>query len=209
MNKILLIAIFSASLWHTPASAAPDTTRVMAKMRERLTQIIDFSADVRQSFFWKVLNKHQEMEGTLRMKRPEKFYISFKDVVMVSNGTSVWRYTPETKQVLKSAVAAAPEIPSLSDLIFDFEKSYRIERVEETKNKFLILQLLPQREMPNVKDLRVWVDTRDWIIKELRYLDDSENETIYQLRNIKINQALKDGLFDYQVPKGAEVFETQ
>jgi chaperone LolA len=209
MNKILLITSLAAAFLHPAVSAAPDTAGVMAKMQERIAQVTDFSADIRQSFFWKVLNQHQEMEGTLRMKKPEKFYISFKDVVMVSNGTAVWRYTPETNQVLKSAAAASPEIPRLSDLIFDFAKNYRIERIEETKKKLLILWLLPQREMPNVNALRVWVDTRDWLIRELRYHDDSENETIYQLRNIKVNQGLKDGVFDYKVPEGVEVFEAQ
>jgi chaperone LolA len=190
-----------------PAVLGLDKEKTKKKIIKKFSSINNFSAEFSQDFHWKVLDKHQSREGKIIMAKPQKFRIEMEEMTMVCDGKQVWRYTPETKQVLQSPLKHSPEIPSINRFIFNFEDNYTIEALQE-KSKYYVLYLTPHLEGMAINNLEIWVDKKDLLLRRIHYFDDNQNENTYTLKHLQVNQPRDPARFTFTVPEGVEVFET-
>jgi len=100
----MLAVLLAAALLGHPAVSAADRTldEVIGRVEERYTALEDLRASFAQAAFNKSLNRTIPAEGVVYLKKGGKMrweYTAPTPQQIVSDGKSIWIYTPELNQV--------------------------------------------------------------------------------------------------------------
>src|ERR671916_825441 len=105
MPRVLLVLGLVPALLAAQARPAPDA--LARSLQERYQGIRDFSADFVHSYRGGVLRTQTRERGVVSVKKPGRMrwvYTSPERKEFVADGTKVYSYIPEDKQVIVSSV---------------------------------------------------------------------------------------------------------
>src|SRR5512132_923909 len=177
-------------------------------------KIVDLRAEFTQTARNKSLGQDIKAEGTVLLKKGGKMRWDYKSPSpqqIVSDGTSLWVYTPELKQVNKGSAPKALAGPAGSFLA-------GLGRVrEEFTVRFLnpaqktdgagryVLDLVPKTPTPLLTRLVLSIDPKDYIIRQAVLYDQLHNTVTMTFTKFTPNGGLQDTLFVFTPPAGAAV----
>ena len=132
--------------------------------------------------------------------------------VWVSDGTTMWFYQPEEKQVFIQRVD--PEKGSLfltflvgeGDVARDFEIHGIGEEAGETEKGYRI-DLTPKEPHAMMSRLTLMVDRGTFQVYQAEVYDAYDNLTRTRFKRIEVNRDLCRDLFTFEIPPGTEVVE--
>jgi outer membrane lipoprotein carrier protein len=204
---IVLMAVIVVS----QGFAAEETAEgVLDKMKGRYDEIVDLQMKFSQKTTFELSSVQQEMEGTLFLKKQNKYRIETNGQTIVTDGETVWSYNPATKQVLidhfkLDANAITPE-RILGAAPQDFATSL-LGTQKLGKTDVYVLKLIPRGEQSMVKSMKLWIDHATWLIKKAELTDVNGKVTEYTVTDVKVNSGLADGRFVFQAPEGSEIVD--
>jgi outer membrane lipoprotein carrier protein len=205
-----------AALWGVdPASAQNQKLEeVIAGLESTYGRITDLRAEFTQVSNNKSLGQDIKAEGTVLLKKGGKMRWDYKSPSpqqIVSDGTSLWVYTPELNQVNKGDAPKALAGPAGSFLA-------GLGRVrEEFTVRFLnpaakvdgagryVLDLTPRNPGPLLTRLVLSIDPKDSIVRQAVLYDQLANTVTMSFTRVATNSGLADTLFAFTPPKGAAV----
>jgi outer membrane lipoprotein carrier protein len=205
----VLVSLFlPAILW---AQEIP-LGEVVEKLQNKYRQTTTLSADFHQINYYKAVNQKQEAGGKVWIKKPGLMrwdYSRPEKNQVISDGKTLWMYTPADKQVIKSKIDEAfggtPQdfLMGLGDLSRRFNISY----ADPPRNPqgFLMLNLTPSEKEPTLSKIMLEVDPRDFEVQRFSLLDLYGNLTTLIFANSKFNGELADSWFRFKIPPGVEV----
>lgn len=144
---------------------------------------------------------------------------------IVSDGNQLWVYQPENHQVILSDISAVNRagtsdpmtfLTGLGNLSRDFLIQWAIPDQDARGN--YVLELRPRKTSSLIRQLFIVVD-RDAVFARARgqigteyfpmlsttVVDPSDNKTIIEFSNIRVNTLLSDFDFRFQIPPGVEI----
>jgi len=143
---------------------------------------------------------------------------------IVSDGRTMWVYLPESRQVIESDLTLASRggavnpvtfLAGLGNLSRDFSITYASPDTDSAGN--YILDLRPKQSSPLIRNLLIVVD-RDAALEQVKpkgrayfpllsttVIDPSDNQTIIEFSNIRVNRGLARTDFRFVLPPGVEV----
>lgn len=148
----------------------------------------------------------QDFSGTLTMKKPNKYRIESEHQTLITDGTTVWAYSPVNKQVLIDHYKENQNSLSPQNFLLHLPENYYASVIGKDKN-LIVLKLVPKDDQSFVKSLKVWVEEGAWIVRRVEVLDVNETETTYTIREVKLNTHIKDQSFAFIPPSGTEVVD--
>jgi outer membrane lipoprotein carrier protein len=203
-----------AVLWLSGSAAAQTLEEVVAGLEGIYGRITDLKADFTQISNNKSLGQDIKAEGTVLLKKGGKMRWDYKSPSpqqIVSDGSSLWVYTPELNQVNKGDAPKALAGPAGSFLA-------GLGRVrEEFTVRFLnpaakvdgagryALDLTPKNPTPFLTRLVLAVDPKDFIVRQAVLYDQLGNAVTMNFTRVVTNTGLADTLFAFTPPKGAAV----
>ncbi|HEY5724777.1 MAG TPA: outer membrane lipoprotein carrier protein LolA [Methylomirabilota bacterium] len=203
-----------AMLWLGSPAAAQTLDEVVAGLEGTYGRITDLKADFTQVSNNKSLGQDIKAEGTVLLKKGGKMRWDYKSPSpqqIVSDGTSLWVYTPELNQVNKGDAPKALAGPAGSFLA-------GLGRVrEEFTVRFLnpsaktdgagryVLDLTPRNPTPLLTRLVLSIDPKDSIVRQAVLYDQLGNTVTMHFTRVAPNSGLADTLFAFTPPKGAAV----
>ena len=203
-----------AVLWLSGSAAAQTLEEVVAGLEGTYGRITDLKADFTQVSNNKSLGQDIKAEGTVLLKKGGKMRWDYKSPSpqqIVSDGSSLWVYTPELNQVNKGDAPKALAGPAGSFLA-------GLGRVrEEFTVRFLnpaakvdgagrhALDLTPKNPTPFLTRLVLAVDPKDFIVRQAVLYDQLGNAVTMNFTRVVTNTGLADTLFAFTPPKGAAV----
>jgi chaperone LolA len=152
----------------------------------------------------------QSFSGTLRMKRPNKYRIETEYQTLVTDGTTVWSYSPVNKQVLIDRYKETPDSFAPEQLLLNLPANYFASLVQQEKKgeaTWFALKLVPKDDQSFIKSMKVWVEEGSWVVRKVEMLDVNDTEKMYDVQEIKMNTGLKDVTFTFTAPAGTEVVD--
>jgi outer membrane lipoprotein carrier protein len=204
---VLIILALSAGVIVRSEETAQD---VLERVKNRYDAINDAELKFTQHVRFPLAHIEQDVKGTLYLKKDHRYRVETDDQTIVTDGKTVWSYTPASNQVLvdnfklddhaftpERILVAAPE---------DFAASL-VGRDRIGKTDVVVLKLVPKSEDTFVTSLKLWVSVSDWMMKRVELIDANGKETTYNVTALKTNIGLQDSRFSYQIPKGAEVVD--
>ncbi len=206
--------LLAAALALLPSVAAADATldEVIARIEDRYAKLEDLKASFHQTSFNKSLNQAIPAEGTVYLKKGGRMrweYSAPTPQQIVSDGKSIWIYTPELNQV---NVGAAPKVlagpagsflAGLGKLRTHFTVRFLNPARKTSDEGSWVLDLRPVTPTPGLSRLVVEVDSREYLVRNAELYDQFDNTVRMRFTKIAANGGLPDRLFVFVAPKGA------
>ena len=212
------IVTLAAAAWLVaPAPAVAQETaaalRAMESAADRYREVHAMCADFAQVIDVRLARRTIESEGRVCQQRPNLFSMRFTDPpgdMVISDGTHFWVYYPsiDEEQVMRHPAA---ETPGRHDFFHEF--------LEDPASKYTagdggtgqvngrdcrIVSLTP-RAGASYRRARLWLDTRNHLIRRLELHEESGNVRTVTLSNEDLSPVPDPGLFTFEVPEGARV----
>jgi outer membrane lipoprotein carrier protein len=198
------------------AIAAPTLDETVAALEQAQRRVTDLKAPFQQSAHNKMLNQTIDARGTLYLKKPGRLRWEYQTPTpqeIVSDGTRLWIYTPELKQVNVSAAPAALAGPAgsflqgLGQVREHFDVRFLNPAQPTDAAGLVVLDLAPKRPQPLLARLIVALDPRNWLVRQATIHDEVGNTVTVRFGDTVVNSGLSDGLFVFVPPPGVAVVQ--
>ena len=212
---VLLVVTLSAGVGAGPApvsaQTAPSLDEVVRGLEGAYGKMTDLKAEFSQTAFNKSLNQSIPAQGTVYLKKGGKLRWEYSDPTpqeIVSDGKTLWVYTPTLSQV---NVGPAPEalsgpagsfLSGLGKLREHFNVRFLNPAEPRDKDGNVALDLTPKQPLPTMTRLILAVDPKTWDARRAVIYDQFENTVTMQFSKISVNTGLADKLFTFVAPKG-------
>jgi outer membrane lipoprotein carrier protein len=212
----LIAALVGGLVLAAPAAAAPTLDEAVNALEQAQRRVTDLKAPFRQAALNKALNQTVEARGTLYLKKPGRLRWEYQTPTpqeIVSDGTRLWIYTPELKQVNVSAAPAVLVGPAgsflqgLGQVREHFEPRFLNPAQPTDADGLVVLDLVPKRPQPLMTRLIVSVDPRSWLVRQAVIHDELGNTVTVRFGDTVVNSGLSDSLFVFVPPPGVAVVQ--
>jgi len=212
--QILLSVVLGLALAAKDDSLAGDRSaeQIVDSLQKNYDATVDFVADFRQETEVRTLNRSLKAWGKLTFKRPGRMlwrYEEPKGQFVLADGKNLYFYQPEQNQVIKSPLKNAfrSDIPlsfllGIGNLKRDFNAT--LKGIEA--NQYVLL-LEPKGESGGFSEVLVGVSraTSDLLWVSVR--DAVNNLTTIRLSDMRKGVGVKESLFQFEIPEGADLVE--
>ncbi len=183
----------------------------MKKLQERYDETKTFRAKVRQEMKVVSIGVSDVSEGTVVFRKPGRMRWDFttpRAQQIVSDGTTLWIYQPDDRQVLKAPFRAA--FVSTTPVSFllgvgRISDEFRPERDARGCTATRLYVSLRAKNPDDVGALAFGVDRTTFDIVEAAVTDPLGNVTTITFSDITRNGDEPDATFDFQIPSGVDV----
>lgn len=193
------------ALWSPFTLAAnPDPT---VSLRQFFSAVHSFEARFSQVVLDESLNAIQESSGTLWIERPNKFRwdydLPFKQQI-VADGSRIWVYDPELKQVtVRSLTGGLGDTPAM--LLAgkgNLDANFTVKSLG-TQGKLVWAKLTPKRKDGGFEDIRIGFEQGR--LRMLEMVDGFGQTTRVTLQEPRENKKIEPAKFRFTPPKGVDV----
>lgn len=206
--RMLLVSALAAASVSATVSAYAGEQDV-----QRLTQLLEKSQTIEANFSQLTLDAGgtslQETSGKMTVKRPGLFYWHTdapQEQVVVSDGKNVTLWDPDLEQAtIKKLDQRLNQTPALllSGDVSKISQSFDISSKEQ--GEVMDFTLKPKTKDTLFDSLRV--SFRKGLINDMQLIDSVGQRTNILFNGVKVNQAVPDSKFKFDIPKGADVIK--
>lgn len=186
---------------------------VVAGLETTYARLSDLRAEFSQSAFNKSLGQTIKAEGTVYLRKGGKMrweYRTPSPQQIVSDGKTLWVYTPELNQVNVGEAPRALAGPAGSFLagLGRLREEFSIRFLnplgaDEAGNP--VLDLTPKRPTPVLIRLILSVDPKQFLVRKAVLYDQFDNTVTMAFGKVQVNTGLSDALFTFSPPAGTAV----
>jgi outer membrane lipoprotein carrier protein len=205
---LVLIGLAGAAAAQTAAPSLDDTVRGLESAYGKMN---DLKAEFDQTAFNKSLNQSIPAKGVVYLKKGGKLRWEYADPTpqqIVSDGKTLWIYTPALSQVNTGAAPEALSGPAgsflagLGKVREHFNVRFLNPAEPRDKDGNVVLDLTPKQPLPTMARLVLALDPRSWEVRKAVVYDQFENTVTMLFRKTTVNGGLPDSLFTFVAPKG-------
>jgi len=174
-------------------------------------RMTDLKAEFTQTAFNKSLNQTIPATGKVYLKKGGKLRWEYAEPTpqqIVSDGKTIWIYTPTLNQVNTGPAPEALAGPAGSFLsgLGKLREHFSVRLLNPAQPKDadgnVVLDLTPKQPLPTLQRLILAFDPNGWRLRKAVVYDQFENTVTMQFTNLAINSGLEDKLFAFVPPKG-------
>ena len=209
-RRFIVVFLVTGVALQSSAGNDPSAKDVLKKLQKRYETINDATVEFHQSTKFSLSKAEQISEGTVYMKKGAKYRVETEQRTFVTDGETVWTYSPVTNQVLIDHFEETPRSFSPEKFLLKAPTDYSatfLRKEESSSGVSFVLKLVPKSDDSFIQSMRLWVQDKTWLIRKVEMLDQNETETTYEVRDIVINSGIDDKRFRFDVPAGAEVVD--
>ncbi len=192
-------------------SNGADVKKIVKEIQDRYEDIAYLSATFIQSEEYKLTGSRNETRGKIYVKDGIQYRLETEDQIIVTDGKSVWTYSPMNNQVLIDRVKEGDGSLLPRDLLFKYPRDYIATLVDEQSidgKKYYVLKLDPKEGVYGyIKTMKIWVDTKSYIISTIEYQDFNENISSFEVQQIDTRTSLPEELFHFEIKEGMEIVD--
>jgi outer membrane lipoprotein carrier protein len=207
-RKLPLLIVLLAALPSLSRAAAGDDVirRVQTKFQSLKALSVHF--DMTYSASDSTVTK---FAGKLFLGSPGHFRMESAAQTIVSDGQTLWTYSPDQKQVIIYN-PAGNDHPLLTpqQLLFEYPEKYSIKSVKQDKLNSLTCDLLvmtPKDPSDPTKALQIWVDRQESFTRRFQLEDLAGSVTTFDFKDFKTGSSFPDSTYTFAPPAGVEVVD--
>ena len=215
LSVILVVAmvLFAAPVTgQTPPPAGGQALDpVIRDIEAAYTRLNDLKAEFSQEAFNKSLNQTIPARGTVYLKKGGKLRWEYAEPTaqeIVSDGKTLWVYTPTLQQVNTGPAPEALSGPAgsflagLGKLREHFDVRFLNPAQPRDADGNWALDLTPKQPLPTLSRLVLAVDPREFLVRRAVVYDQFDNTVTMRFTKLGVNTNLADKLFTFVPPKG-------
>jgi outer membrane lipoprotein carrier protein len=193
-----------------PQQAEFTVKDITERLQRRFEMIDDAVAQYTQHIKFGFSNIEQTFAGTLTIKKPNKYRIESEHQTIVTDGETVWAYSPVNHQVILDKYKENRNVLSPDQFVLNLPANYTSAILGSEKSKDgvqIILKLVPKDERSFVRSVKLWVEEGTWVVRKVSIVDLNDTETTYTIRDLKLNTNVKEKTFTFDPPNGTEIVD--
>ena len=203
---IFILSSVSISPAETPEQHALDA------VQKNYEKVLTYEADFIQKSYIKMMDKTQDVKGTVTIKKPGKMKWSYgapDTQILISNGSTLWLYVPEEEQATKVPIESI--YSSNTPALFlagkgKLTQSFNVESVN-LDNDPISITLTPKADDQALTRLQLFANKKNFQITGSTVYDKLGNKTEIWFSNIKTNSEIPEKTFQFQAPANVEVLD--
>src|SRR5919197_2888015 len=208
MRYVVALLTLLVSAVPAMAQTLDDAIRGIEGAYGRMT---DLKAEFTQTAFNKSLNQTIPATGKVYLKKGGKMRCEYTwptPQQIVSDGKTIWIYTPTLNQVNTGPAPEALAGPAGSFLsgLGKLREHFSVRLLNPAQPKDadgnVVLDLTPKQPLPTLQRLILAFDPNGWRLRKAVVYDQFENTVTMLFTNLAINSGLEDKLFAFVPPKG-------
>lgn len=209
-----MIALVSLFVVFLPSVAwGQSLDDVVTRLESTYARIASLRAEFTQGAFNQSLGQTIEAEGVVYVKKPGKMRWEYRTPTpqqIVSDGKSLWVYTPELNQVNVGEAPRALAGPAGSFLagLGRLREEFTVRFLNPLKTDQAgnpVLDLTPREPTPMLTRLILSVDAKEFLVRKAVLYDQFDNTVTMRFTEIAVNPELSDQLFTFTPPPGVAV----
>ncbi|HSJ05227.1 MAG TPA: outer-membrane lipoprotein carrier protein LolA [Longimicrobiales bacterium] len=198
------------------ASQADDGADVLRGAAAAYARVRSLRADFVMNFDNPLLRQTTVSRGTIYQRQPDRIALRFSDPsgdVILSDGTFFWVYYPSVnaQQVIRAPAAAAGEagVNLQAQFVGNPVERFRYELhgTESVAGRPASVLTLVPRQRAEYRSLKVWIDSRDSMVRRFEITEHNGNVRRFDLQNLQVNPAIADAVFEFSPPPGARIVD--
>ncbi len=205
------VAMVSPAWADAPGAESPEVGALIERVEAKYADV-----EVMQASFTQLSNSQlygeQTQTGRVSLKRPSKMRWDFEGdgKRFVTDGTTMWIFTPAEKQVLRyrDFGGQASTTDSLLQSLNQLGELFRVEIVEDGAETGHRLSLVPKKtqDQQQVKKLVLTLGP-ELVIQQVEITDPFDGVTQLSFADVVLGGDVPDSTFTFQVPEGIEVVD--
>lgn len=196
MKKILFLSFLFIATLFPQGKDVP----VLKAMQNKFSSLQDFSVDFSQEINGKIV-----MTGKLSYKKENQLRLEFKNLMIISDGTTNWNYNKKEKKVIISSYDEADaSLFSPKKFVFDYPDQCKVKEIKEEGKTFLFLT--PGSSEIDFKQAKVYPTTDNTLEKVVVTGNDGSILT-FHFSNFRRNQNFDKEKFSFQIPQGTKIID--
>jgi outer membrane lipoprotein carrier protein len=195
-------------------AVAPTAAELAQSLQRKYDGVRDFSAEFVHSYQGGALRKQVSERGRVLIKKPGKMrweYTSPEPKLFVSDGTKIYSYIPQDKQVIVSSVPKDDQatMPTLflagkGNLTRDFTPAL-VELPPGFPSDTQALKLVPKSPQREYEWIILAVDPVRLQIRGLQSVDAQGGTSTLSFTSLKENIGVADKEFAFTIPRGVDL----
>jgi chaperone LolA len=188
---------------------AKPQNKTLQTIRETYEKITTIEADFSQSVTFDGFDTTANSNGKVYFKKGKMrwdYSAPTRQQIFV-DGETLFHYTPENKQVLKSLLKKNTGLPL--DLFFNIEKLEALFHITPLEKTVLLLK--PKEKGSHIQQMRITLAPLPKLgglfIKEIVLHEENGNQSQFQFKNYRINKTLSEEVLSFKIPEGVELIE--
>jgi outer membrane lipoprotein carrier protein len=211
MCKLVLLLAGFLVLPAADVGAAPTLEEVIRGLETAYGRMTDLKAEFNQSSFNKSLNSTIPAQGAVYFKRGGKLRWDYSEPTkqeIVSDGKTLWVYTPSLNQVNTGPAPEALAGPAGSFLagLGRVREHFSVRFLNPAQpvdgEGHAVIDLTPKQPLPTMTRLVLALDPKTWEVRKAMVHDQFENTVSMRFTRMTVNAGLPDRLFTFAPPPG-------
>jgi outer membrane lipoprotein carrier protein len=206
---VMLVALV-APLAAQPGPS-PTLEEVVRGVEGAYGKMADLKGEFTQSALNKSLNQTIDAQGTVYLKKGGKLRWEYAEPTrqeIVSDGKTIWIYTPQLNQVNTGPAPEALSGPAgsflsgLGKLREHFNVRFLNPAQPRDADGNVVLDLTPRQPLPTLARLILSLDGRSYDVRKAVVYDQFDNTVTMRFTRLAVNTGVPDRLFVFTAPKG-------
>jgi len=197
-----------------PEQEAPHLDSILSQMDASYRNLRSYRAEFEQESETKTFQRKRQTSGKVYFLKPSEMrwdYLHPEEREVYLSGETIRIYLPGRNQVIEQTltdampgVAPARLFMGVAELVGSFSVS--ADCADESVADAYCLRLVPKKDKAiSVEEILLWVGKKDFLPLRTESRDVLGNRTTISFVKGEANVPLKEELFQFQVPAGAEV----
>ena len=160
MTRFFLSSVLCLFMFSIVGAQQLSMNQVTENMQRRYEMIDNVVAGFSQQVKLGFSNIEQRFIGTLTMKKPKMYRVESEHQTLVTDGSTVWAYSPANKQVVIDKYKENQNSISPDQFLLNLPSEYYstlLGRESEGTRSLLTVKLVPKDDRSFIRSVKLWV----------------------------------------------------
>ena len=214
LSSIFFLLLLSVVFLDTPTWAQQGSNGVapiLEQLKKAQESLKDFTSDIKQVKMSSLFTEPVVSHGKMRLKRPNQIWVEmyppYPNVTVLNKGVLLI-YFPDERVAQRYDVAGNPVLAKW--LLFfqnPIETLGKNIWLQDEKAGEAVLGIDPAEDLAAFQEIRITIDTANWMPKRLELLEKNGDRTIINYHNVRINIGISNSSFQLRLPPDVEIIE--
>ncbi len=203
MKKTLLAVLLLAFVKLTFAQYDPKALETLDAMSEKYKSIPAFEVNLSYKLTNEVENVSEEYKGKITVKG-DKYKLVLPEQEVINNGTTIWTYLPDAKEVNIDNYDPASDDINPSKIFEMYKKGFKYLYLQDkTENGVLCeeIDLVPEKKDAQYFKIKMYISKKDKTLQSFTMYDKSGNQFKYTLSKFNPSANIPDSFFTFDPAK--------
>jgi outer membrane lipoprotein carrier protein len=211
MKKSLLAFTLLLFVKLTFAQYDPKALETLEAMSKKYKSIPAFEANLSYTLTNDVEKVNEEFKGKITVKG-DKYKLVLPEQEVISNGTTIWTYLPEAKEVNIDNFDPNSDEINPSKIYDTYKKGYKYLYLQDKTEGGVVceeIDLVPEKKDAQYFKIKMFIGKKDKALQSFTMFDKGGNRLKYTLTKFNANAAVPDSFFAFDPKKypGVEVID--